>query len=499
MRTPEPTTPPPTVQTLKPSTSISPSSSPVTPIPTPRPTYVRRDPINDGDFSDQGAQFDPTSTLTSYTSAGCGPRGHDADANLDQCPNGSELVKESDPTIQAPQISAIINGCQYFTFKVYECLPQRRSLLSLLNDKEDRGSTSLDFSKFNLPMFSFDPTSTLVGYISKNDCGPRGSVALADLSQCRFGHESIQYVPWNDDKVVAQVDGCDYVSYEVYECLPPQPEKSDVEAVSDAMESIKGQFVNPSKISRPSLSKRPMSKLDSINNLDHVITQYQKQTITHSTPRDDMLPSDVGSCQVVVRQGSCAEPTSADLILGSSAEDEFGIQGMSLDQFSGKIIMVNDYQGNMIGCGEVPDVLPDASECLCGCTKDSCINKNNKPYSLILNLADGYTNIPQITAYFKPKKHQESCTTTVYADINGLYHIALPDVCKDDDGKGIGNEVAIDYKGDERVDVELHTSCSVPLYIGMPIEGSPFVIEGYCLNEEESSCVHSGDQGICSF
>lgn len=116
---------------------------------------------------------------------------------------------------------------------------------------------------------------------------------------------------------------------------------------------------------------------------------------------------------------------------------------------------------------------------------------------MILKLLDGY--IPQITAYFKPKKHQESCTTTVYADTNGLYHIELPDNCKDDDGKEIGNEVAIDYKGDERVDVELHTSCSVPLYIGMPIEDSPFIIEGYCLNEEESSCIHSGDQGICSF
>ena len=377
-------------------------------------------------------------------------------------------------------------------------MPQRRSLLSLLNDRENNRDTSLDFSKFELPIFSFDPLSTLVGYISKNDCGPRGSFALADLSQCRYGHESIQYVPWNDDKVVAQVDGCDYVSYEVYQCLS-QPETSDVK-VLDAMESIKSQIVGPSKISRPSLSKRPLSKIDSTtNHLDQVITQYQQQTITHSTPKYDMLPSDVGSCKVVVGQGSCAEPTSAELILGSSAEDEFVIQGLSLDQFSGKVFMVNDYQGNMIGCGEIEDK-PDASECLCGCTKDSaCTNKDNKPYSLFLKLQDDYTNIPQITAYFKPKKHQESCTATVYGDTNGLYNIELPDDCTDDDGKGIGNEVAIDYKGDERVDVELHTSCSVPLYIGMPIEDSPFIIEGYCLNEDESSCIHSGDQGICSF
>ena len=209
-------------------------------------------------------------------------------------------------------------------------------------------------------MFSFDPLSTLVGYISKNDCGPRGSFALADLSQCRFGHESIQYVPWNDDKVVAQVDGCDYVSYEVYECLP-RPETSEVK-VLDRMESIKSQIIGPSKVSRPSLSKRPLSKIDSTtNNLDQVITQYQQQTITQTTPRDDMLPSDVGFCKVVVGQGSCAEPMSADLILGSSAEDEFVIQGMSLDQFSGKFVMVNDYQGKMIGCGAIEDK-PDASE-----------------------------------------------------------------------------------------------------------------------------------------
>ena len=260
-------------------------------------------------------------------------------------------MKESDPTIQAPQISAIINGCQYFTFKVYECLSQRRSLLNLLNDREDNRDTSLDFSKFDLPMFSFDPHSTLVGYIS-NDCGPRGSFALADLSQCRFGHESIQYVPWNDDKVVAQVDGCDYVSYEVYECLP-RPETSEVK-VLDAMESIKGQIVGP-KISRPSMSKRPLTKISITNNIDQVITQYQQQTITSTTPRDNMLPSEVGSCKVVVGQGSCAEPTSAELILGSSAEDEFIIEGMSLDQFSGKVLMVNDYQGNMIGCGEIEE------------------------------------------------------------------------------------------------------------------------------------------------
>ena len=131
--------------------------------------------------------------------------------------------------------------------------------------------------------------------------------------------------------------------------------------------------------------------------------------------------------------------------------------------------------------------------------KNRVMYEHNKPYSLILKLMGDFTNIPHITAYFKPKKHQESCSATIDLDTNGLYHIALPDHCKDDDGKGIGNEVAIDYKGDERVDVELHTNCSVPLYIGMPIVGSPFIIEGYCFNAEESSCIYSSDQGICSF
>ena len=51
--------------------------------------------------------------------------------------------------------------------------------------------------------------------------------------------------------------------------------------------------------------------------------------------------------------------------------------------------------------------------------------------------------------------------------------------------------------GDSAPYVSIHMLCSVPICAGMPIEGSPFVIEGYCLNEDEGSCSYP-DSGKCS-
>ena len=465
---------------LTPIPSVSPSGGPIVPIPTPKPTYLRRDPILDGDFSDQGDWFDPYSTLTTYYSAGCGPRGHNAYADTSQCQYGVNVVKETQ--YAAPQLVAIIDFCQYFYFKVYECKSGmgRRSLFSL-PDTEAKEFTPLSLS--TLPqfeelsdLFSFNPNSTLVGYIS-NDCGPRGSFALADLSQCEFGHERVQYVPWKNDKVVAQVDRCDYISFEVYECSPPMIfEEDDIETIEEMVVPINLSY--------------------QMTPTDNAFLDASEVVIAH-TSNEDEFPA---SCKVVIGNGSCLDPTP-NVILGLTTETEFTVEG-EFDE--GNIMMVFDYHGDLSACGEIErkqNAIEEISEsigCLCGCLPGgSCNNMNNRPYSLYLKSAINDVFLTQITVYFKPKSNEKPCNVTVDVDDNGLFEVALPEHCRDRDGKGIGTEVAIDYRGDERVDVDINTACSVPLYAGMAIEDSPFVIEGYCLSKDKKSCIHNDKGQVC--
>jgi hypothetical protein len=66
--------------------------------------------------------FDPTSTLTSYTDHGaCGARGDDAQADLSQCIGGSVLVADEHFSNGADVLN--IDGCSYFAYKIWECLP----------------------------------------------------------------------------------------------------------------------------------------------------------------------------------------------------------------------------------------------------------------------------------------------------------------------------------------------------------------------------------------
>ena len=72
----------------------------------------------------------------------------------------------------------------------------------------------------------FDPASTLTSYVARNDCGPRGVSINADLRPCTYGayfvkRETgrIEDTPSSEWNVVATIDDCEYVSYDVYECL----------------------------------------------------------------------------------------------------------------------------------------------------------------------------------------------------------------------------------------------------------------------------------------
>jgi len=66
--------------------------------------------------------FDPSSPLTSYTDHGaCGARGDDAQADLSQCIWGSKLV--ADEAFSNAADVPNIDGCNYFAYKIWECLP----------------------------------------------------------------------------------------------------------------------------------------------------------------------------------------------------------------------------------------------------------------------------------------------------------------------------------------------------------------------------------------
>jgi len=68
----------------------------------------------------QAAVFDPKSQLTSYQDEGtCGARGDDAKADLSSCQHGADLLKSVE--MSDYNIVARIDGCQYFSYKVYAC------------------------------------------------------------------------------------------------------------------------------------------------------------------------------------------------------------------------------------------------------------------------------------------------------------------------------------------------------------------------------------------
>jgi len=65
--------------------------------------------------------FDPCSTLTSYIdNQNCGCRGDDPQADLTQCGNNGYHVVEDQP-LQNYKVLAVINGCEYYSYRVYAC------------------------------------------------------------------------------------------------------------------------------------------------------------------------------------------------------------------------------------------------------------------------------------------------------------------------------------------------------------------------------------------
>lgn len=68
--------------------------------------------------------FNPASTMTSYVDQGsCGVRGDDARADFSQCPNGHRQI------LHKPWDNNhdIIDGCSYYEWKVYKCLPRENT------------------------------------------------------------------------------------------------------------------------------------------------------------------------------------------------------------------------------------------------------------------------------------------------------------------------------------------------------------------------------------
>jgi len=155
-------------------------------------------------------KFDPASTITAYNArSDCGPRGQNAGADIRQrfCPHGAVVVKEDTGRITDKPVSewntvAIIDGCEYVYYRVYECLSETESM-----------------------KYPFDPSSTLAQYTDRGICGPRGNGAQADLSQCIYGgtvvkevNGSIPGAHWNQWDIVTTINGCGYLRYWIFEC-----------------------------------------------------------------------------------------------------------------------------------------------------------------------------------------------------------------------------------------------------------------------------------------
>ena len=159
------------------------------------------------------------------------------------------------------------------------------------------------------PSVLFDPTSALVGYIS-DDSGPRGKFALADLAQCKYGHQKIEWVPWQNGHTAAKVFDCAYFSYEVYECLP--------------------QF--------------------------DILYNHDLSSLTADIRGDDERLESM-SCAMVVADGSCDEPRDSFFFVGTTTEDESIVEdSYDADELDRKVMLVHDYDGNVIGCGTIRPV-----------------------------------------------------------------------------------------------------------------------------------------------
>jgi hypothetical protein len=71
---------------------------------------------------------------------------------------------------------------------------------------------------------NFDPSSPLTSYIDNEACGPRGDDALVDFTDCQYGRKVCTGGQVN-------IDGCEYSSFALYECIP-------IENVSSCLESF---------------------------------------------------------------------------------------------------------------------------------------------------------------------------------------------------------------------------------------------------------------------
>ena len=454
--------------------------------------------------------------MTSYTSAGCGPRGHDAQANLSQCFFGFRLVEAKTSSDGIPVSN--IKNCLYYSFKKYECMEQivheadthrraedtRHKLAdpSFGHGKRRRGLSGVTVVH---PSDGFFPDSLLTGYVSE-ECGPRGTIAGPDFTVCPTGFEIITFVPYQDGIVVAEVDGCNYLSLEVYQCL--------------------GDFAAEIAFGKKTEKENNDSGAGAV-----------------------LSRSDSKSCSVVVTDGPCEDPyrDGPAVLLGSTSGGRFQLDFLS-NGMGGMSALVHDVEGTVIGCGEIKE--PANSKCMCGyCEGEKCIFVGNgypRPTALYLRLRVPDDNLFQIRVYFGKKKRRldgitiesidgweqsdqasqsgtggtedldvnyfpndvdevvkygeidgskgsssdSACTASVYKDaVTGLFEIRKPSFCDSDGKPGLGTEISIDYTGNYDPDLYIHTSCSDPIYAGMELGGSPFTIEGYCI--EDDLCTHT--------
>lgn len=469
---------------------------------------IRRTPLNEG-APPELALFDPNSTLSSYTSAGCGPRGHDAQANLSQCFFGFRLVEAKISSDGIPVSN--INNCLYYSFKKYECMEDIVREANTHRRAEDTshklGESHRDLSGVTgvHPSDGFFPDSLLTGYVSE-ECGPRGTIAGPDFSLCPRGFELATFVPYHDGIVVAEVDGCNYLSLEVYQCLG----------------DLDGEIA---------FGKKKENEDNDAGPVGGAI----------------LSGSASNSCSVVVTDGPCEDPyrSGPTVLLGSASAGRFSLDLLP-SGMNGMSTLIHDVEGTVIGCGEIKE--PTNSKCMCGyCEGEKCIFVGNgypRPTALYLRLRVPDFNLFQIRVYFGKQKRRldgitvesvdgweqpkgdtgitddldinyfpndvdevvnknggskggssadAACTASVYKDaVTGLFEIRKPSSCDSDGKPGLGTEISIDYInyiGNYDPDLYIHTSCSDPLFAGMELGGSPFEIEGYCI--EDGLCTHT--------
>jgi len=258
-------------------------------------------------------------------------------------------------------------------------------------------------------------------------------------------------------------------------------------------------------------------------------------------PRPD---SPASSYVLAVPEGpSCASHRSVDFFVGQTTGNEYEELAIVQDsknanELDDKVILIHDFNGKVIGCGLVNDVVmvptlfdpqvnQAVSDRLCGQCADCGAESNpmcndscqftgkgsTRPYSLYLKMEFEDKHFNKITVNFdvpstadlitstgkKKGQSMTPCQTTVKKDKStGLFRIARPQYCNNgeeaDDASGkIGNLIYIDYIGDEEPDLVIDTSSSMPIYAGMRLHS--FLIEGYCLGkgedeDDEYDCTH---------